>query len=95
VSSPDSSEWSQPWERTDEWYDYPELPESVVVVVSVDETSYRGGKMGRMHPVTWYHAFEDGRAWYTAMGHTTCSYSEPRFLEHLLAGIRYAASAAR
>jgi type 1 glutamine amidotransferase len=95
VSSADNSERSQPWERTDEWYDYHELPESVVVVVSVDETSYRGGKMGRMHPVTWYHAFEDGRAWYTAMGHTTCSYSEPRFLEHLLAGIRYAASAAR
>jgi type 1 glutamine amidotransferase len=95
VSSPDSSERSQPWERTDEWYDYPELPESVVVVVSVDETSYRGGKMGRTHPVTWYHPFEGGRAWYTAMGHTTCSYSEPRFLEHLLTGIRYAASAAR
>jgi type 1 glutamine amidotransferase len=95
VSSPDSSERSQPWERTDEWYDYRALLESVVVVVSVDETSYRGGKMGRTHPVTWYHPFEGGRAWYTAMGHTTCSYSEPRFLEHLLTGIRYAASAAR
>ena len=91
VSSPDGAERSRPWERTDEWYDYRALPESVTVVVSVDETSYRGGKMGRTHPVTWYHSFESGRAWYTAMGHTTCSYSEPRFLEHLLVGLRYAA----
>ena len=95
VSSPAGAELSGPWERTDEWYDYRELPESVLVVASVDETSYHGGKMGGSHPVTWYRPFEGGRAWYTAMGHTTCSYSEPRFLEHLLGGIRYAGGGQR
>jgi type 1 glutamine amidotransferase len=66
-------------------------PESVTVLVRVDETTYRGGGMGKWHPVSWYHPFEGGRAWYTAMGHTTCSYSEEPFLDHLLAGIRYVA----
>lgn len=83
----------RPWERTDEWYNYRALPESVTVLVSVDEGSYRGGRMGRSHPVTWYHAYEGGRAWYTAMGHTTCSYSEAPFLEHVLGGILYATGA--
>ena len=81
----------QPWERTDEWYNYRAPPESVNVLVSVDEESYRGGTMGRSHPVSWSHDFEGGRAWYTAMGHTTCTYSEGPFLDHVLGGIRYAA----
>jgi type 1 glutamine amidotransferase len=83
----------QPWERTDEWYNYRAVPESVSVLVSVDEGSYRGGRMGRRHPVTWYHDFGGGRAWYTAMGHTTCSFSEPPLLSHILGGILYAAQA--
>jgi type 1 glutamine amidotransferase len=81
----------QPWERTDEWYNYRARPESVTVLVSVDEESYRGGAMGGSHPVSWSHDFEGGRAWYTAMGHTTCTYSEGPFLDHVLGGIRYAA----
>jgi type 1 glutamine amidotransferase len=96
VSSPDHVQRSslpQPWVRTDEWYDYRALPESVTVLVSVDESSYQGGQMGQSHPVTWYHAFEGGRAWYTAIGHTTCSYSEGPFLNHILDGILYAAGA--
>jgi type 1 glutamine amidotransferase len=84
---------SQPWERADEWYNYRAVPEGVKVLLSVDEWSYRGGKMGRSHPVTWYHDFDGGRAWYTAMGHTTCSFSEPPFLDHILGGILYAARA--
>ncbi len=81
----------QPWERTDEWYNYRALPESVAVLVSVDEGSYRGGKMGRSHPISWFRDFEGGRVWYTAMGHTACSYSEGPFLAHILGGILYAA----
>ena len=47
--------------------------------------------MGRVHPVTWTRVFDGGRVWYTAMGHTACSYAEPPFLAHLLSGIRWAA----
>ena len=90
-SDPLSPAAPRPWRRTDEWYDFRATPESVTVLVRVDETTYRGGGMGESHPVSWYHPFDGGRAWYTAMGHTTCSYSEEPFLDHLLAGIRYAA----
>jgi type 1 glutamine amidotransferase len=79
------------WERTDEWYNYGAPPNADRVLLSVDERSYRGGRMGASHPVTWIRAFDGGRVWYTAMGHTTCSYAEPAFLAHLLEGIRWAA----
>jgi type 1 glutamine amidotransferase len=79
------------WTRTDEWYNYRALPAGVDVLLRVDERSYRGGRMGPSHPVSWRHQFEGGRVWYTAMGHGACSYVEPRFLAHLLDGIRWAA----
>jgi type 1 glutamine amidotransferase len=80
-----------PWARTDEWYNFTAQPTGVSVLARVDEASYAGGKMGAVHPISWQHAYEGGRAWYTAMGHTTCSYSERAFLDHLLGGIEWAA----
>jgi type 1 glutamine amidotransferase len=80
-----------PWVRTDEWYNYTARPESVAVLVRVDEATYSGGTMGRTHPISWQHEYDGGRAWYTAMGHTACSYSERAFLDHLLGGILWAA----
>ncbi|GHO78847.1 hypothetical protein KSD_66180 [Ktedonobacter sp. SOSP1-85] len=43
------------------------------------------------HPISWYHTFDGGRAWYTAMGHTSASFAEPLFRAHLWGGILYAA----
>jgi type 1 glutamine amidotransferase len=81
-----------PWVRTDEWYNFRRNPRpDVQVLLQLDEGSYTGGDMGDDHPISWYHAFDGGRAWYTGMGHTRQSYSEPLFLRHLLAGIQYAA----
>jgi cytochrome c len=78
------------WERTDEWYDFKEVRFGLNRLLSLDESSYKGGKMGDDHPLAWYHEFDGGRAWYTAMGHTDETFSEPLFLQHLLGGIRYA-----
>jgi type 1 glutamine amidotransferase len=82
------------WQRTDEWYDFRtnprELP-GIHILVTLDESSYSGGQMGADHPWSWYHAYDGGRAWYTAGGHTVESYSEDLFLQHLLGGIQYAA----
>ncbi|HEY6207596.1 MAG TPA: ThuA domain-containing protein [Gemmatimonadales bacterium] len=80
-----------PWVRTDEWYNFRAEPTAVSVLAKVDEATYSGGKMGAEHPISWQHVFEGGRAWYTAMGHTACSYSERPFLDHLLGGIEWAA----
>jgi type 1 glutamine amidotransferase len=80
------------WVRTDEWYNFRTDPRSNVhVLMTLDESTYKGGTMGKDHPIAWYHAFEGGRAWYTALGHTSESYSEPLFLAHLWGGIAYAA----
>ena len=40
--------------------------------------------------MAWYHEYDGGRAFYTALGHTEESYSEENFLKHLLGGIQYA-----
>ena len=79
-----------PWERKDEWYNFKSMNPDVKVLLKIDETSYTGGKNGDNHPMAWYHEYDGGRAFYTALGHTNESYSEPAFLKHLLAGIKYA-----
>jgi cytochrome c len=83
------------WTRTDEWYNYRANPrESVHVLATLDETSYDlgdSGGMGSDHPIIWCHDYDGGRAWYTGLGHTKESYTEPRFLRSLLGGIRTAA----
>ena len=83
------------WERTDEFYNFKQMNPDVRVLVTVDETTYRGGTNGPNHPMAWYHAYDGGRAFYTAMGHTDASYTEPLFLRHLLGGIRYALGTTR
>jgi len=82
------------WQRTDEWYDFRNdtLADDVTVLMRIDETSYRGGRMGAFHPMAWHHDYEGGRAWYTALGHTSEAYSEPLFLEHLRGGVAWAAA---
>jgi type 1 glutamine amidotransferase len=79
------------WVRTDEWYNFASNPRGRVnVLMTIDESTYNGGTMGVDHPIAWYHEYEGGRAWYTALGHTSESYYEPLFLAHLWGGIMYA-----
>nr|WP_262905273.1 ThuA domain-containing protein [Hymenobacter nitidus] len=78
------------WPRTDEWYNFKSLAPGLTVLATLDETTYSGGTNGPTHPFAWYHAYDGGRAFYTAGGHTPESYREPLFLQHLLGGIRYA-----
>jgi type 1 glutamine amidotransferase len=84
------------WTRTDEWYSFRSNPRgSVHVLATLDESTYTGGTMGTDHPIAWCHSFKGGRAWYTALGHTIESYSEPAFRRHLLGGILWAAGLAK
>lgn len=85
------------WTRRDEWYNFKDLNPKVNVLLSIDEGSYKGGTncagasdAGTCHPMSWYHEFDGGRAFYTALGHTKESYAEPDFLKHLLGGLQYA-----
>jgi len=78
------------WQRRDEWYNFRDRNPQTNVLISIDETTYTGGTMGADHPIAWYHAYDGGRAFYTAMGHTVESFSEPDFMHHLLGGVQYA-----
>jgi cytochrome c len=78
------------WKRKDEWYNYKELNKDVHVLITIDETSYKGGINGANHPMAWYHNYDGGRAWYTELGHTDESYSDPLYLKHILGGILWA-----
>ena len=77
------------WLRYDEWYNYKSINPDINVLLQLDENTYQGGENGLTHPIAWYHEFEGGRVFYTGMGHTKQSYSEPEFKKHLLGGILY------
>lgn len=87
---------------TDEWYEFtPEKISGLNYILGVDESSYnakvqwgqkRGEGMGKLHPIAWYHNYDGGRAFYTALGHLPSVYSDPAFLNHLFAGIFWAAT---
>ena len=82
------------WTRTDEWYNYRSNPRGTVrVLATLDERSYDVGDdgMGPDHPITWCQDYDGGRSWYTGLGHTKESYTEPEFLKMLLGGLRTAA----
>jgi uncharacterized protein len=87
---------------TDEWYEFDrELVPDLNYVLGVDETTYnpkvqwgekKGEGMGKLHPVSWYHNYDGGRSFYTALGHLPAIYSDKSFLDHLYAGILWAAT---
>ena len=78
------------WHRKDEWYNLKNISPELNILARLDENSYTGGTNGENHPIAWYHEFEGGRGFYTGGGHTTESYQEPLFLQHILGGIQYA-----
>lgn len=78
------------WKRKDEWYNFKEISKDIKVLITIDETSYEGGKNAPLHPMAWYHNFDGGRSFYTELGHVEESYTDPLYLQHLLAGIQYA-----
>jgi type 1 glutamine amidotransferase len=88
---------------TDEWYEFgPEKINGLNYILAVDESSYnpkvqwsadkKGEGMGKLHPIAWYHNYDGGRAFYTALGHMPTDFSDPAFLNHLYAGIFWAAT---
>ena len=76
--------------KVDEFYNYKNINPDLNVLVTLDESTYEGGTNGDFHPITWFHDFDGGRAFYTGFGHTEETFSEPEFLQLLSGGIAYA-----
>ena len=78
------------WERNDEWYNYKSINPDIKVLAKLDEKTYEGGTNGDNHPIAWYHEYDGGRAFYTGLGHTEESFTDPQMLNHIKGGIKYA-----
>ncbi len=77
------------WKIKDEFYDFKNFNKQVKVLVKIDEKTYKDGKMGDDHPMSWYHEFDGGKAFYTNFGHENATFSNPVFLKHLMGGLSY------
>lgn len=86
---PATSELPESFSLADEWYNYRDVYEFIHVLAKVDENTYQGGEHNHDHPISWYHDYDGGRAFYTGLGHTGDTFSNPHFLQHLLGGISY------
>lgn len=80
------------FERVDEWYWFYDYDPTVDLLITLDPASI-GEADANPKPIAWSHEFEGGRVFYTAMGHTIDSWTDPVFLEHLAGGIRWALAA--
>jgi type 1 glutamine amidotransferase len=72
--------------RTDEWYYFDDYDPVSKVLVTLDPQSI-GETDVNPNPVAWTRQINAGRIFYTAMGHTKESYSDPWFLAHLAGGL--------
>ena len=74
--------------RADEWYYFDDYNPEAKLLVTLDPASI-GEKDVNPNPVSWAHEFEGSRVFYTAMGHTAESYSDPNFMRHLAGGLSW------
>ena len=79
---PSTMHLSNPWTRTDEWYNYDPMPKNVIVLLEIEDEDGR-------RPIAWCKRIKRGRSFYTGGGHTKESYAEPQFLLHLKGGIQW------
>jgi cytochrome c len=76
--------------------DYSPRTSGVHVLATVDESTYDevdDSAAADDHPISWCSDFDGGHVWYTGLGHTQATFSEPDFLKHLLGGLKTAAGA--
>ncbi len=86
------------WTRTDEWYSFKKSPRGpgFTILATLDESTYRPKMfwkdigMGKDHPVVWKHMVGRGRVFYSALGHSASTYSEPLHLALLEGAMAWA-----
>lgn len=87
------------WTRIDEWYSFVKSPRrgGVKVLATLDEGTYHPAmlwkdiSMGADHPIIWKHCVGRGRVFYSALGHSASTYSEPLHRKELENAIAWVA----
>ncbi len=85
-----SKELNETWEITDEWPTFKNLNPSIKVLVKANKDVFNNPEVKEDSPISWYHDYDGGRSFYTAVGHQDASFSDAQFLNQLLGGIQYA-----
>jgi hypothetical protein len=83
--------WPAEFGFNEEIYQYKNYdPAAVRVLLSLnmEKTSL---KMPRLVPVSWVRDYDQGRLFYTNLGHNESTWKNPLFQQHLLAGLKWAA----
>jgi len=82
------------WELRDEIYQFRgQVLEPLRVVLALDGSSVDLGQARRPegpHALAWWRDYGEGRVFYTALGHEAALWEDPRYLGHLLGGLRWA-----
>jgi type 1 glutamine amidotransferase len=65
------------------------LAADLTTVTDTARAEFPGEMFGDSYPLAWYHEFDGGREWYTALGHRPEEYQDPTFMRHILGGIRW------
>jgi type 1 glutamine amidotransferase len=97
-NNPSTKFMSDTWNWEDECYYLDQLNPDIHILLAADlstikdekKTEYPGTVFGNYFPLAWFHEFEGGRQFYTALGHKSEYYTDPLFLKHLEGGIRWA-----
>ncbi|MBN1561381.1 ThuA domain-containing protein [candidate division KSB1 bacterium] len=83
------------WHWEDECYLIDHLNPDIKILLAVDLTTieddqldeFPGEVFGSYYPLAWYHEFDGGRQFYTALGHEISHYADPDFVGHLEGGL--------
>ena len=78
---------------TDEWYRFRMAGSGLMILLSFDRIPPDGvGTAGEATnlPVAWHKSFGSGRVFYTALGHRSEVWNDPRFRTHVREAVRWA-----
>lgn len=89
------------WERSDECYFAKELNPGIKVVMAHDITTLNPNEEEKIkqfsapfvdiYPAVWYHHFDGGNIWVTALGHNKENYTDPMYIKHIFQGMTFVA----
>ena len=78
------------WKHRDEWYLFKNTNPNVKVISYLDSTTYKSSRHPQNYPSSWTNEFENGRIFYTALGHNDADFADKIFLKQISNGLKYA-----
>lgn len=74
----------------DEWYNFANVSPTLVPVIDIDGSSYKGAASTGINPMVWSNRFSGGRAFYIGLGHRDEDYDLPLMQRLMLQGLIFA-----